>query len=325
MVVVIHFFGCGRDETFDIMVFDKETQFVELFVYDYDMGSASDFLGKVTLNLDTLPNFDVTELDLDLLETETGTLQLVCEYTPLKKTEAQRKEDVEAGETPDDVLFDFSPTALSTDLLEQEVVLAEEKDIPVDGTVSAGEADDKDKEGPTLHGMVSAVTGLKRVAKEVAAPSAADEAASPLKSKQGYARVLESPRGSAGAANRGVLTVSCIRGRNFKVHSMLSSTVRPYVIFTVGNTKRETAVQKDHHDPAFDEIFNFVVHDPVNSVLHVKVMHDNRLRGDSQLADLFIRLNDVSKHKGPLDQEYVLNSKQEEMYLSCRLEWSSTV
>jgi hypothetical protein len=311
-----------RNETFDIMVFDKETQFVELFVYDYDMGTASDFLGKVTVNLDTLPNFETAELDLDLLETDTGSIQLICEYTPLKKTEAQKNKENDAGDTPDDVIFNFSPTALSTDMLEKEVLKedSDDQDTLIDDDSSVGPVQTSGGLSK-LSGAASVVNGLKKRVSHVRGDGAMKND-TPIVDKP---RPVSVPKSPLKSANRGVLTVSCIRGRNFKLNSMLSSTVRPYIILSVGNKKMETSVQKDHHDPAFDEIFNFVVHDPTNSVLQVKIMHDNRLRGDSQLADLSIRLHDVANHMGPLDREYLLNSKQEDMYFSCRLEWSATV
>lgn len=52
-------------------------------------------------------------------------------------------------------------------------------------------------------------------------------------------------------------------------------------------------------------------------------MHDNVLKGNSLLGDVTIRLHEIAKHNGPVDKEYPLNSKHEEMSILCRLEWSS--
>lgn len=54
-------------------------------------------------------------------------------------------------------------------------------------------------------------------------------------------------------------------------------------------------------------------------------MHDNILKGNSLLGEVSIRLHDIVKHNGSVDKEYPLNSKYEEMSISCRLQWSSVI
>ncbi|CAM9162308.1 unnamed protein product, partial [Ectocarpus fasciculatus] len=71
------------DASFDLMIFDKKAQQIELVVYDEDVVS-DEFLGRVILHLDTLiPNKPSDILELDLMEVETGCLQLTALYTPL--------------------------------------------------------------------------------------------------------------------------------------------------------------------------------------------------------------------------------------------------
>jgi hypothetical protein len=254
------------------MVFDKETQFVELNCYDYDVGMAPDFLGKLTINFDTLPNFEVVNINQDLNDVETGTIQLACEYLPLKK-----KNDVESSKG-NDVLFHFSPTALTDDLLEQEDDLmdgksAEENDAPGDlGEHTDGEGGG----GASVAGVATAVMAAKRLQRAAFGEEGDEEnaqaspnGASPAPSRGKLAR-LPTQRSSR-AIEKGVLTVSRIKGRNFQFHSMLSSNVRPYVIFSVGTSKYETVVQNGQHDPSYEESFNFVVQDPTTSVMIVKV------------------------------------------------------
>lgn len=69
----------------------------------------------------------------------------------------------------------------------------------------------------------------------------------------------------------GVLTVSGIKGKNFKIDNSVLTTVRPFIIFSIGTTKHQTIVQKDYSNPNYDESFNFVVLDPSSTLLSVKV------------------------------------------------------
>jgi hypothetical protein len=228
-------------------VFDKETQFVELIIYDYDLGMAPDFLGKLTINLDTLPFNDIKELDLSLNEVDTGTLQLSCEYISFKKKKtvatgggAESSSGTSEGSGPEtEVFFDFSKDALVSDDIEME-----------EGHLV--------KEGMTM--------SSPNPSESISPAGVIDSQTSTSPTRDTFSR--HSSRGIGG-----LLTVTNIHGKNFKGHSMLS-TLKPYVIFSLGTIKQTTAVHKVSSDlqVTFDETFHLTVQDPFKSTLTIKVL-----------------------------------------------------
>lgn len=101
------------NEHFDIMIFDKNTQFIELHVYDYDFGSPSDFLGRCTVQLDSLPAGESIDLDIPLIDVDTGSIQLTAHFINLKKKRPLiQNTDVDA-----DILYDMAEESLTSDLL----------------------------------------------------------------------------------------------------------------------------------------------------------------------------------------------------------------
>jgi Ca2+-dependent lipid-binding protein len=77
--------GYGRNERFDIMVFDKESQYIDFNVWDYDVTGSNDSLGTATLKFEKLPKNETVELELDLSDTTSGSLIVSCEYIELQK------------------------------------------------------------------------------------------------------------------------------------------------------------------------------------------------------------------------------------------------
>lgn len=67
------------------MVFDKESQYIDFNVWDYDMTGANDPLGTATLKFEKLPKNEIVELELDLSDTTSGSLIISCEYVELQK------------------------------------------------------------------------------------------------------------------------------------------------------------------------------------------------------------------------------------------------
>lgn len=230
-----------RNETFNIPVFDKETQFVELIVFDYDLGMAPDFLGKLTINLDTLPLNDIKEMDLSLNEVDTGTLQFTCEFISFKKGKSSPGGETESTETngpESEVFFHFSKDALVSDEIEMEEghpVKEERMRSPDPSDSTSPVTNDSHASSPPTRNTISHA----------------------------------SSRGIGG-----LLTVSKIIGKNFRNHSMLSA-LKPYVVFSLGTTKQATAVHKvsSDHQVTFVETFHLTVQDPFNSTLTIKVLH----------------------------------------------------
>lgn len=220
-----------RNQTFNIPVFDKETQFVELTVYDYDIGMAPDFLGKLTINLDTLPINDVKDMDLSLNEVDTGTIQLSCEFISFKKGKVNQENNV--SNTKDELFYNFTQDALTTDNLEIEDGHHVNEQNPSPAGDSSGNTTS------TINTNNEQNTSSSRV------------------SRRGIG---------------GLLTVTNIHGKNFRGHSLLTA-LKPYVIFTVGNTKHTTAVHRVTPDlqVIFDETFHITIQEPFKSTLVIKV------------------------------------------------------
>jgi hypothetical protein len=238
-------------------VFDKETQFVELTVFDYDLGMAPDFLGKLTINLDTLPINDVKEMDLSLNEVDTGTLQLSCEFISFKKTKPSTASGSGAnaegwGGPETEVFFDFSKDALASDEIEME-----------DGHLVG--------EGPGGAGGDGIAMAMGTARSPNPTQSSSPGANGALDSHTSSSPSRDSFRLSSRGIG-GLLTVTKIEGKNFKGHSMLSA-LKPYVIFSLGTIKQTTAVHKVSSDyqVTFDETFHLTVQDPFKSTLTIKV------------------------------------------------------
>jgi hypothetical protein len=219
-----------------MFIYDKETQFVELIVYDYDVGMAPDFLGKLTLNLDTIPSKEIKELDLSLSEVETGTIQLVCVYTPLvqqnqKSSLPTNKSSSQADSSSSKVFYKFGPKALETDDFN----------------------------------TIDHCQEIER--KASVAPTVTDIESSPTKAAR------ESSRLSRKICEiGGVLTLRDMYATNMKGHLLLSP-LKPYIVFTIGETKYPTAVHKVLPDfrVNFDETINVPIQDPLHSTISIKV------------------------------------------------------
>lgn len=230
------------NESFDIMIYDKECQFVDFTLYDYDQLSAGDFLGKTTISMQCLPKLVEEVFELDLMDVKKGSLNISCLYTPLKKnTEEKATEEAEKGNKAD-ILFELSPEMLTSDILEEEL------DPDAAAASSSGSAG------------ASQSTDL-RTAQMMSSPSNKKSFRSMSSFEEGRNNNNNHSPGvspSAATMTQGVLTISCIRGRQFQtMHSSFlnkGKSIRPFISMTIGNVKKETIVQKDHHDPYYAEV-----------------------------------------------------------------------
>jgi hypothetical protein len=277
------------------MIFDKELDVVELAVCDDDMTSLSlKAFGYGSLSLDSIPPFDIVTREL-ILESEDeraqrlkaeeeqrkklqettalaaadeggnlfqrladsaashspirfsnsdakrsksktiAKLQLISEYLPLKLSTAATSPSSSGDKSappPTDILFDLSPKGLTDELLAEEISLVNAKQPISDMATAAVEA--------------VAQAHSKR-----------------LQHSQALAQQQ--------SLHPGVLTISGIHGKNFKIDNSFTSTLRPYLVVSVGTVKHKTAIQKDYSNPYYTESFNFIVLDPMSTVLLVKV------------------------------------------------------
>lgn len=57
------------DETFDVLVYDKLCQTIEIKVFDYDFGKSDNFLGRTSIDLSTLVPYKTTSHEVRLFMT----------------------------------------------------------------------------------------------------------------------------------------------------------------------------------------------------------------------------------------------------------------
>jgi hypothetical protein len=283
------------------MIFDKETQFIDISVYDSDVGSIQDdFIGQTTLYPSKIPNYTITEIELPLRDCTGGILVLSCEYLPLMKKKIAGEEDI-ANSNDKDILFALAPDSLTNDILKTSPLPL----VPGSKTVTESESGPSNPNFAKL-GLATAsliTNGL-------------------IKAKN---NAIASIRDKKGNEKPGVLTVSHIHCRNLRSTSMLTSTVKPFVVATIENVSKNTLVQSGIKDPSFDETFNFVVRDASSAVLRLRVMDEYKLVKNVCLGEIYINISDLIVHHSSLEQEYLMGGKNDESYISCKLEWSSTL
>ena len=80
------------EETFDIVICDKATQWVELSVFDYDMATMDKLLGKANLEVWKLSNHAQETRMLRLLGGGKGELEVSCQYTPTGTSKTKQQQ-----------------------------------------------------------------------------------------------------------------------------------------------------------------------------------------------------------------------------------------
>lgn len=268
--------------SFDLMIFDKKAQQIELVVYDEDVVS-DEFLGRVIFHLDTLvPNKQTEILDLDLLEIDTGSLQISALYTPLGTDVIEDESEIAA-----DILFNMPKESLKTDIMMEEIL-----------SPSSASSDPN-----KFMGSISSIVAAKK-------------AASLLKSRITHPNTATPTR-----ITNGVLTISQISCQKLKNNnSTFGGGIKPYCIFTVGGTSKQTKIQH-LSDPKFDENLHFMVKDGNNALLMIKVMDQYKFMKDQTIAELSIRVASVMSSRSGIYQEFPLESRHAECSITLKLMW----
>lgn len=263
------------------MIFDKQKEILEFVVLDDDLTSLSNKpFGYVTLPLDSIAPFEVVTKDFTLETEEERTFRL--------KSEKSVEDSTTSSFSPISLVNKLVDTATAHSPLKSSAEIpklnrSKSKTIaklrlvyeysPLKQTSTRQRGDDHENAGPTTdilfdlppsvltHQMLEQNVSLKAVHYPI--NSMADAALEALKLRKTQSN-----------SSTGVLTVSGIRGKNFKIdHSFTASTLRPYLVFSVGTVKYRTAIQKDYSNPYYTESFNFIIHDPTSTVLLVKVQN----------------------------------------------------
>jgi Ca2+-dependent lipid-binding protein len=286
------FFSVHRNQTFELLVFDKEVQQIEFVLYDEDVVN-NECLGRAVLHLDTLQEGVQSDMiDLSLMDVDTGSLQVTCLYTPL----GQAAEEMNSGSMEDltDILYNMSPAVLNSDILTDDSIRGSESRY---GRLPPGRLPSESS--------LAAASEHQKVSMKAAASAVV--AALPKTQNKITGGVLS------------ISTISCSRLRNNS--TTYGGGLRPYVTFQVGSIVKQTKVQRDHTDPTFDETFHIVVQDPRNAVIQVKVMDQFKFMKDQCIGEVSIRVIDVVSNPNGLLKEHRLESRQGECSITCKLSW----
>ena len=322
-----------------MLIYDKETQFVELSLFDADEVTISkdDFLGSTTVELDKLPNNESTTIERKLQYIKHGSLKVKCTYKPV-----QKKLD---GLDPmaKDIVFSYSEAALSTDILIEDATINKSNATTGTGTgsgtgtmseedmrlrsssISEGRDDTrKHSIGKSFYKLAHMITPIQRM-KMIGNSGVENEngtsTAVPIDS-------VSSP---------GILKISNIKCRNLVATRSMTHSFKPYVSVSVINQnamvqKKNTSKKHNIRDPVFEEIYNFVVDSASMSSIHLRVMDDYVFMSNVMLGDIHIDISkilseytSIEQNAFVLENEYILsNVKNNESYLSCKLAWSPT-
>lgn len=308
-----------ENESFEVLVYDISTQEVAFLVYDSDRttGNLDKFLGKAVMSLAHLKPNKTIEKTLTLEQIERGTLTVTVTLVMLKSSgssdsarnspmgkRGRRKSGSGINPTAffpeeegdnDDILFAHAHEDLQTN---DELLLAEDASAAnndEDGGYNSDDDDDdsdEDERDDQLTELASNHSSMPR--------------ARPLLKTDKSVRSLV-------AEGVGVLTISLIKLSKLippKDGMLWSSSLRPYVAFSVGDKTRKTSAQKGSVSPIFTESFSFLVRSLGDDVLNVTVLDHkkSKLSHDRLIGQCLIPLADMSLTGRPVEKEYALEA-----------------
>jgi hypothetical protein len=299
-------------ETFELLVFDKKNQRVEIEVLDKKAP-----LGRATFEISQVKSGENASVSLQLEDGDGGELDISYEYIPLKYDDLN---DEDSDSDNDDILFSLKKSDLESDVLcnnEEEILGLQEH-----------------------HDRVKRRTKLLSPRSKQQAQDASDTPTSPAPtspaptSPDGDATPASKRRSSyLGAGKRvvsqtfaakysvGILSISLIHVRGLHVGTLLfQAALKPYVVLSVDDKVKRTKPVSGTTFPHYAESFSFILKDLTERELHVQVMNKLSMRHDKLLGTAKVPLSDVVSSGGVLEQEYILHGSQSECYVGLRLE-----
>lgn len=327
-----------RNETFDLMVYDKETQSVLFEVFDYDFStkviSTDDFLGRATLNLDRIQMLKPMEFQMRLHDTKSGSLDVVCEYCPLKKNgRVKYSEDDMEGR---DIIFHYSADAFTTDILEEEPTslflssddesfFSDENDS--DDTRPTSADTPKSKKHSMLNKFNPFYTDESRSPQPRSATKEARRTSLTRKSiETTEAKFRRSVNGNGQNDKRsmvagGVLSVTHMSCRNLEKSTRnLTRKLRPYIEVSVENQVKRTESKRKIKNPCFEETFNFLVVDANVGVIKFKILNEFSMLKDVCIGRFSVDVSEV-KMEGRIEKQFILDGSSDSQIFACTLEW----
>lgn len=262
------------------MIFDKQQDILEFIVLDDDVTSLTNkTFGYGVLPLDSILPFEVVSKDLTLETEEERAQRLKAENSKDSKSSSSSSfSPINLMHKIVDTAANNSPIKSLTD--SAKLQRSKSKTIPkllVDCEYSPLKRNGDESTSPMtdiLYDLSPANLTNELLAEEVTLVSQQpiNNFAAVVMEEQRLRKTQIKSMNTPLSLHSGVLTVSGIRGKNFKIDSSFTaSTLRPYLIFSVGTVKYRTGIQKDYSNPYYPESFNFIVHDPMSTVLLVKV------------------------------------------------------
>lgn len=279
------------NESFDVLVFDKSTQKIQLKIFDWDLVGVHDNMGYCIIETEYIEMGQTKERTLHIRgdnQGVRGTIIVSYNYVELARS------DVRRGHIAEDEAFlldlpDIANTSL--DLIE--------------------------------NGVISDILAANKIGTD----SIPDLLPSLNLSGSGF----QSPRAStkSGTSNskerkRGVLSISEIRCKHLKalpslVEFLVPTSLKCLVRFQVGSQKKETKVICNHQDPVFKESFCFVVEDPINATVLVNVIDKADIFNDRIMGYIEIPVPEYLEHA--VEKDYILQGKSEECSIHYKATW----
>ena len=328
------------------MVYDKETGSILFEVFDYDLSTqlskgmkTDDLLGRASLNLDRIPMSKPTQLNMPLHDTKSGSLNIICEYCPLKINHGRFKNSKDKVEGKD-IIFQFSPDAFLTDILDEEPAPLFLSSDDSDNDMSTGSGSGYDEHNNVcfndLHGAIQKVnpfsskrTGVKR---PTSAPGHSQSTTSASRPSSSHATSVETEErirrlstGTTGVNWRngigGVLCVNQLRCRNIKKSSRrMRSSLRPYVVVSVDNQVKKTETKRNNQNPTYEETFNFFVTDANIGSVKFKIFNEFPMSKDVIIGQFSVDVSEV-KSEGKLEKQWMLDGAGDSQMFACTLVW----
>jgi hypothetical protein len=303
-------------ETHELLVFDKTTQRVELSIFDFGNDVVADtFLGKAVLNLEKVPHSVLVKRTLKLSGAKKGWLAVSLVYTPLAKdsyinrsalanADEEMIDDVVADLISGDETSDIIMPFVDTECDEDDIILT------LDGSRDSREWDRRSAGGGLGMGSRREGSHTDRDRDTASAninggaysdPSAdAAPDAQPgrrLSDLVSQVKVFQSAPAYQ-YHHTGVLSISSIRCYNLRKQGttyidLLKATANFMVTVTFLNSQKETKLKLNNLNPQFDESFNYLVKDPADKAVSVKLISKGKLLADRVVCEAVVGLHEV--------------------------------
>lgn len=327
------------------MVYDRETQSVVFEVFDYDVstnltkgiGAKDDFLGRATLSLDRIQLSKTTEFNMKLYDTKSGSLNVICEYNLLKKN--GRPKFSEGEVEGKDIIFQFSPDAFTTDILEEEPTplyissddesfLGDENEDYSDDYNSTNDSHNSrsGKEGSNFaFHKFNPFYGHKsspetKLAPKHTPPQGRIRKTSIETNEERFRRV--STNHGKSTTQGGVLCVTHMSCRNIEKSTRnMTKSLRPFIEVSVENQVKRTESKPKIRNPIYEEIFNFLVADATVGSVTFKVINEFALSKNVPIGQFSVEIRAVQQATGKLEKQFIMDGKTDNQMFLCTLEW----